>query len=64
MDQMTESLESHTKSLSELVEIYAGYSPKPEERRKCGEYLIIGGRNISNGHLTLTWSAPQKGVQL
>jgi len=51
---MVETFQSFTKPLSELAEIYAGYSPKPEERRNSGEYLLLGGRNISGGHFNLT----------
>jgi hypothetical protein len=37
--------------ISNLASILPGYSPKPEERMPMGKYLLIGGRNINNGHI-------------
>lgn len=51
---MTESGQKSVKPLSELADIYPGYSPKSNERLHSGEYLSIGGRNINNGQLILT----------
>ena len=42
------------KTIGELAEVIAGFSPKPEERRKTGKYLLLGGRNIRNGDLVTT----------
>jgi restriction endonuclease S subunit len=43
-----------TKTIGELAEVIAGFSPRPEERRKTGKYLLLGGRNIRNGDLVTT----------
>jgi len=37
------------KSLEEMADVFVGYSPKPHERLDEGEYLIVGGRNITDG---------------
>jgi len=42
------------KTIGELAEVIAGFSPRPEERRKTGMYLLLGGRNIRNGDLVTT----------
>jgi hypothetical protein len=42
------------KTISELALVYPGYSPRPEERRQKGKYLLIGGRNIKDGRLVRT----------
>lgn len=43
-----------TKTIGELAEVIAGFSPRPEERRKTGKYLLLGGRNIRNDDLVTT----------
>ncbi|MFC1523825.1 RNA-binding domain-containing protein [Thermodesulfobacteriota bacterium] len=40
--------------ISELAVIFPGYSPRPEERKPQGKYLLIGGRNINNNRLEKT----------
>jgi hypothetical protein len=42
------------KTLAELATVMPGFSPKPEERRKSGRYLLLGGRNIKDGKLFTT----------
>lgn len=42
------------KRLADLATITPGFSPKPEERRKSGQYLLVGGRNIKDGKLVTT----------
>ena len=42
------------KKIAELATITAGFSPKPEERKKSGQYLLLGGRNIKDGKLINT----------
>ena len=39
------------KTVGELAEVIPGFTPKPAERRKTGKYLLLGGRNIQDGHL-------------
>ena len=51
---MAHSLKAHAVPLSELALIVPGYSARPEERRKTGKYLLLGGRNIKDGHLITT----------
>lgn len=41
-------------TIAELAQVFAGYSPRPEERKQKGNYLLIGGRNIKDEHLILT----------
>jgi hypothetical protein len=43
-----------TKKISELATITPGFSPKPEERKRAGQYLLLGGRNIKDGKLITT----------
>ena len=42
------------KTLAELATVMPGFSPKPEERKKSGQYLLLGGRNIKDGKLFTT----------
>ena len=42
------------KKIAELATITPGFSPKPEERKKSGQYLLLGGRNIKEGKLITT----------
>jgi hypothetical protein len=42
------------KTIGELAQVIAGFSPRPEERRKRGRYLLLGGRNIKDGVLVKT----------
>jgi hypothetical protein len=42
------------KKIAELATITQGFSPKPEERKKSGQYLLLGGRNIKDGKLITT----------
>lgn len=44
-------MKSQFKTLAELASITPGFSPKPNERRKAGRYLLLGGRNIKDGKL-------------
>ncbi len=38
---------------ADFGDIFPGFSPKPSERKKRGEYLLIGGRNLKNGEFPL-----------
>lgn len=40
--------------ISELGTVIPGFSPKPNERKKHGKYLLAGGRNIQQGKLVKT----------
>jgi restriction endonuclease S subunit len=40
--------------LGELASVCRGYSPRPQERKPNGKYLLIGGRNIASGRLVKT----------
>jgi hypothetical protein len=42
------------KKISELASVIPGFSPKPAERKKTGQYLLLGGRNIKDGRLVTT----------
>jgi len=42
------------KKIAELATIIPGFSPKPEDRKKSGQYLLLGGRNIKHGRLITT----------
>jgi Putative DNA-binding domain len=42
------------KKISELATITPGFSPRPDERKKSGQYLLLGGRNIKDGKLITT----------
>ena len=42
------------KTIGELAEVIAGFSPRPDERRKSGKYVLLGGRNIQNGQMVST----------
>jgi hypothetical protein len=42
------------KKIAELADVIAGFTPKPEERKKHGKYLLLGGRNIKDGVLVRT----------
>jgi hypothetical protein len=42
------------QTIGELATVTPGFSPKPTERKKAGAYLLLGGRNISDGTLTTT----------
>jgi len=39
------------QTIGELASVYAGFSPKLDERKKKGKYLLLGGRNIQQGSL-------------
>jgi len=41
-------------TISELAVIFPDYSPRPEERKQQGKYLLIGGRNINDSRLEKT----------
>jgi hypothetical protein len=43
-----------TKRISELATVTPGFSPKPAERKKSAQYLLLGGRNIKDGRLITT----------
>lgn len=47
-------MSTQVKTIGELAEVIAGFSPKPDERRKTGKYLLLGGRNIRKGELVTT----------
>ena len=47
-------MKSQFKTLAELASITPGFSPKLDERRKTGRYLLLGGRNIKDGKLVTT----------
>lgn len=42
------------QTIGELANVFLGFSPKPSERNKKGEYLLLGGRNMQNGLLVTT----------
>lgn len=42
------------KTIGELAEVLAGFNPRPDERRKTGKYVLLGGRNIQNGQMVST----------
>jgi hypothetical protein len=42
------------KSIAELATVTPGFSPKPNERKRHGRYLLLGGRNIKEGKLVKT----------
>jgi hypothetical protein len=42
------------KKIAELATITPGFSPLPKERKKSGQYLLLGGRNIKDGKLITT----------
>ena len=42
------------RTIRELAQVIAGFSPRPDERKKTGKYLLLGGRNIKNGSLVTT----------
>src|ERR1019366_213368 len=42
------------KKIAELAAVTPGFSPKPEERKKSDQYLLLGGRNIKDGKLITT----------
>jgi restriction endonuclease S subunit len=37
--------------IGQLAFVYRGFTPKPNERKQKGKYLLLGGRNISGGQL-------------
>ena len=51
---MTESPQTRVAPISELANVLPGYSPRSEERKQDGKYLLIGGRNIKDGRLVRT----------
>ena len=51
---MTKASQVHVAPISELALVYPGYSPRPEERKQSGKYLLVGGRNIKDGRLITT----------
>jgi hypothetical protein len=42
------------KSIAEMAGVIPGFAPKPNERRKVGHYLLLGGRNIRDGRFVKT----------
>ena len=42
------------KKISELATVIPGFSPKPDERKRDGRYILVGGRNIKGGKLVKT----------
>jgi hypothetical protein len=54
MELGSQPMKSQFKTLAELASITPGFSPKPDERRKTGRYLLLGGRNIKDGKLVTT----------
>src|SRR4051812_27186983 len=42
------------KTIGELASVFPGFSPKPDERVKKGQYLLPGGRNLQHGTLITT----------
>jgi hypothetical protein len=42
------------KKIADLATLTPGFSPKPEERKKSGRYLLLGGRNLKDGKLITT----------
>jgi predicted DNA binding CopG/RHH family protein len=42
------------KRIAELATVTPGFSPRPEERRQSGKYLLLGGRNLKDGKLITT----------
>ena len=51
---MNESPGTRLVAINELAIVCPGYSPRPEERKHEGKYLLIGGRNIKNNRLVMT----------
>jgi hypothetical protein len=54
MAGMNISREARVVPLRELAAVVAGYSPRPDERKRSGKYLLLGGRNIKDGRLVRT----------
>ena len=54
MAGMNISREARVVPLGELAAVVAGYSPRPDERKRSGKYLLFGGRNIKDGRLVRT----------
>lgn len=42
------------QTIGELASVFPGFSPQPLERKKKGEYLLLGGRNFKDGALIMT----------
>src|SRR5450759_972881 len=42
------------QTIAELATVSPGFSPKPAERKRTGQYLLLGGRNIKDGTLVTT----------
>ncbi|MBF0276083.1 MAG: hypothetical protein HQK84_12705, partial [Nitrospinae bacterium] len=47
-------MKTEIKKIADLSSVLPGFSPKPNERKKSGKYLLIGGRNIKEGSLVRT----------
>ena len=47
-------MSNSVRRIEELATVVAGFSPKKTERRKTGQYLLVGGRNIKDGALVKT----------
>jgi len=53
-ESMNGTPKTRIATISELAVIFPGYSPRPEERKQQGKYLLIGGRNINDSRLVKT----------
>src|ERR1035437_10708069 len=42
------------RTIADLATVTPGFAPKPSERKKTGQYLLLGGRNIKDGKLITT----------
>lgn len=51
---MNDSPKPRVAPLSELAVVLRGYSPRSEERKRVGKYLLVGGRNLRDGRLVRT----------
>jgi hypothetical protein len=51
---MNVSREARVVPLREIATVAAGYSPRSDERKKSGKYILLGGRNIKDGRLART----------
>src|SRR5438105_8031082 len=48
------SEEARVVPLGQIAAVVTGYSPRRDERKKTGKYLLLGGRNIKDGRLART----------
>ena len=51
---MNVSRKARVVPIGEIATVVAGYSPRSDERKKSGKYILLGGRNIKDGRLART----------